>query len=553
MHAVLVALNAKFIHSSLAVRLLRETAGADCSVYESNINVPRENHYAALLEAPGGALVGFSAYIWNVREVIWLSAALKKARPDLTLLLGGPECSGDARSLLRMSRADYAISGEGEEGFLALIAYMRGEGEIEHIPGLWYQCGDDWRHNPEAETPMESLPFPYEGEMLRGRIAYYESSRGCPFSCAFCMSAGVTLRAHSPGRTLDEIARIAALGAKQVKLLDRTFNADPVRARVIWAALIEAYGNTPINFHFEIAAHLLDENDFAVLARAPKGLFQFEIGIQSTNEATLREIQRGGDTARIFEAVRRLMALGNIHIHVDLIACLPHEGFERFGQSFDDTFALRPDALQFGFLKLLPGSRLRERAEELGIEYDDAPPYAALKTGALTAGEVVLLGRAERAFSRVWNGRFEKTAAQMLSAFPSPFALFAALGRSWPDTIGNNPQDVLFVLHEFAKKRGVLSPRLLDCMKFDLLRIEKRSSLPAFLPEMEEKYAALARKELQSAVQAACPELPKPYGRNARLERFGHDVLSGGDGPVWLLFAYAPLRAVYRVGVAGDS
>ncbi len=568
MHIVLVALNAKYIHQNLAVRLLRDMPGADCTIYESNINAPREKHYAALLNAPERALVGFSAYIWNVGEVVWLCAALKKARPDLTLLLGGPECSGDPRELLRASRADYAISGEGEKGFREFVALFQeriansskisdkhamndGMDELERVPGLWYREGGEWRRNPEAETPMEQLPFPYENERLDGRIAYYESSRGCPFRCAFCMSAGVSLRAHPIERVLKEIGRIVSLGAKQVKLLDRTFNFDPVRARAIWAALIEGYGKTKLNFHFEIAAHLLTDTDFFVLAKAPDGLFQFEIGVQSTNAATLKAIERGGDTERIFTAIRRLMALGNIHIHVDLIACLPHESLERFGQSFDETFALRPDALQFGFLKLLPGSRLRERAVELGVEYDDAPPYAALKTDALSASEVVLLGQTEQAFSRVWNGRFDRTAAYLLKRFPSPFALFSALGRNWRN-VGNNPQDALFMLHEFAKEVGILSPELLECMKFDFLRFEKRSSLPGFLPEMEAKIAGIAKGALEQAVLAVCPELPKPYGRFARLERFEYDVLGGGyGGPIWLLFVYAPQRGVFNVDLLG--
>ncbi len=406
MHVVLVALNAKYIHQNLAVRILREMAGVDCTIYESNINVPREKHYTALLEAPERAMIGFSTYIWNVREVVWLCAALVKARPDLVFLLGGPECSGDARELLRHSRADFAISGEGEEGFRALVALYKRmmsnpekssvyssecrvnmlrtrPGELLDVPGLWWPNGG-WRHNPEADTPMESLPFPYENERLDGRIAYYESSRGCRFDCAFCMSAGVRLRTHPVKRILGEIGRIVALGAKQVKLIDRTFNFNAYYPREIWEALIEAYGDKNINFHFEIAAHLLSDTDFSVLARAPKGLFQFEIGVQSTNEVTLREVGRGGYTQRIFAAVRRLKALGNIHLHLDLIACLPHEGFERFGQSFDETFALRPDKLQFGFLKLLPGSKLRERAGllSIAIEYDDAPPYAALNVFA---------------------------------------------------------------------------------------------------------------------------------------------------------------------------
>lgn len=551
MEALLVALNAKYIHSCLAVRLLRRTAGASVELYESNINIPAKAHFRALFErAAKGAVIGFSTYIWNVETVTWLCSVLKKTRPDITLLLGGPECSGGAERLLEASGAHYAISGEGEAPFAAFLAFMRGEGTAADVPGLWYKAEGLWAHNAEAETPMETLAFAYEGEDLTGRTAYYESSRGCPFRCAFCLSAGVKLRQHPAARAWRELTRLADMGAKQVKLVDRTFNADPPRAREIWGALIRDFGGKPINFHFEIAAQLLSGEDFAILERAPKGLFQFEIGIQSTNPETLREINRSGNTPAIFGAVRRLVAMGNIHVHVDLIAGLPHEGFERFGQTFDAVFALNADALQLGFLKLLPGSDLRERADELGIVYDDKPPYAALKTSALPTEALLRLGRLERAFVRTWNERFHATMRVLLEGFPSPFALFCALGDAWEDA-PSDPNAVLRALHGFIRENGLLSTRLLECMKFDLLRREKCWKPPPFLPEMHEKDKLFARERLQQAVAGALPQTAKPYSRNAHLELFQFDVAGdGSEAPNWILFSYAPERVFVKLDLS---
>lgn len=445
---LLVAINAKYVHTNLAVRSLRTYLGSETQILEYPMQEPIHKLAQRIFtRAPANALVGFSCYLWNIAIVERLCERLKKMRGDIRIVLGGPEVSYDAADVLRRNPAvDYVVSGEGEVPLLALA-----QGGALPIPGLYAQSGVSC---PGAQPPpLGELPFAYADgiDALKGRIIYYETSRGCPFGCRFCLSAGANVRYLPLKRALDELSFFAGRNVRQVKLVDRTFNADPARARKIWEHLITLRTNT--NFHFEIAAHLLSEEDFSLLAHAPEGRFQFEIGVQSTYAPAREAVHRAEPLERVKYAVRRLRENGNIHLHLDLIAGLPLESFERFGQSYDEIHALNPHALQLGILKALKGSGVREDAAKYGLKFSQYPPYDVLATNALSASDVVRLSRMADIASRfVESGRAEATVALLRNAF-GPFALLAAL-EAFLDEVPKEPEAILGSLAAFARENG---------------------------------------------------------------------------------------------------
>ena len=379
MKAVLIALNAKYAHTNPAVRVLRLASGVPFKEY--TINMRPEDILADLYDEQI-SLYGFSAYIWNISLVLRLARLVKTLNPSAAILLGGPEASFDCEELLHEHPwVDYILAGEGETAFPALLEHLSGRLPVGQVPSLFYRDKDAVRSNPPS-PPCDrgKLPFPYEDlSALSRRVIYYESSRGCPYRCAFCLSpAAGPVRHRDISLVKRDIDAFFAAGAMKVKFVDRTFNADIVRAKEIWAYVIQKEGDT--GFHFEISAELLDEESVALLSSAPPGRIQVEAGLQTLYAPTLKAIRRPQN----FETVRRnlipLIRAGRVHTHVDLIAGLPYEGYADFGTSFDGAFSLRAHMLQLGFLKLIRGSELRERAAELGIVYMPEAPYTVLAT-----------------------------------------------------------------------------------------------------------------------------------------------------------------------------
>jgi anaerobic magnesium-protoporphyrin IX monomethyl ester cyclase len=413
MLTILATLHSKFIHPSLALPCLAAFCRQDCGqllIREFTVHEPKESVLGQLLaEAP--EVVAFSVYLWNRRETLELADALAVARPGLRVVLGGPEVSFDGPELFARHPGIAAIvRGEGEIPLQGLLsAWNRGE-EPDGVPRLAWRRGEAVVEGPEAPplASLDAIPSPFALGLVdtaRGFV-YLETSRGCPYACAFCMSAlDERVRSFSPARIEQDLLWLMQRRVPKIKLVDRTFNYDAARARRIWSFILEH--NQGSHFHFEVGAHLLDAASLALLETVPAGTFQFEIGVQSTLPATLDAIGRQASLEQLEHSVRRLRARGNIHLHLDLIAGLPGEGYRDFLASIDRVAALAPHHLQIEPVKLLPGSPLRLQAAKLGIRFDPHPPYTVLATAELAFAELEQLRGLSRLFDLSFNsGRF---------------------------------------------------------------------------------------------------------------------------------------------------
>ena len=439
MKALLFTLNASHAHSALAVRCLADAlaaGGYPASVLEAT---PKDRTHTVLAKlcAANADLYGFSCYIWNIEPMLALAESLKALRPDCRILLGGPEVSFATERFTALPFVDCVLTGEGEDAILQAATLVA---QGEPLPPLL--CG----------KPYGGFTAPgihYKAEEPVGNLVYYESSRGCPFSCAFCLSGrGATtddaahrVRATSAETALADLAAFEAFPAPlTVKLVDRTFNFDRERAKAIWRGLLsDTYTKC---YHFEIAAHLLDEESFAILRQFPKGKVRLEIGLQSTNQKTLCAISRHADATAVLAAAKRLTEGGNLHVHLDLIAGLPHEDYASFARSFDAAYFCC-DVLQLGFLKLLHGTPLREQATKNGTVFEQKAPYTVLKTRWLSFEELERLHAISDLCERLRDsGRFPRTLSLLLPAFFTPFAFFEGFADHLAQQTGKELQKI---------------------------------------------------------------------------------------------------------------
>ena len=437
----LVGLNSKYVHSCLAVYCLeagiKEYAKEGIKPIVIERTIHNDMHMVAdEIMAHHPFLVGISTYIWNVEKVFELVDIIKSKDHDVKICLGGPEVSYNQYDVLsKHDNVDFISAGEGEYPFAALVnALQAGDRRaLAAIDGLCFRTAEAL-HLSAPHIGAGDPVSPYCAEYfdtLHGRIAYLETSRGCPYNCAFCLSGRCgTVRFFSLETAKENILRLANSGAQTVKFVDRTFNADKKRAYEIFSFILSHYGNEipdTVCFHFEIAGDILNDALLNLLATAPQGAIQLEIGLQSFNETTLTRIHRKTDTQKLIRNIERLIAPRNIHIHIDLIAGLPYEDYESFADSFNKAFALKPDMLQFGFLKLLYGAPMRENPEAYPCTFSKVPPYEVQSTPWLTDTELQKMHGVEDAFDRIWNsGRFRRTVRYVLAATKvTPFELFA--------------------------------------------------------------------------------------------------------------------------------
>jgi len=458
---ILVAVNAKYIHTCLAVHSLHAALGgaAHAEVREYTVNQPEELILSELFGAKPD-MVAFSCYIWNIEMIASLAGSLKKVLPSVKIVMGGPEVSyGDAPAV-----ADIVVSGEGEKAFCEMAT-------------------------GRSHRPVEAPPFPYADlSEFANRILYYESSRGCANECAYCLSPaeGRGVRFFPIEKVKEDLLRFLAANVRQVKFIDRTFNSSKRRAMEIWRHLI-GNDNGATNFHFEIAGDLLDDEVFELLGQARAGLFQFEIGVQSTNTETLTAIRRRTDTEKLLQNVRKLKSLGNIHLHLDLIAGLPHEGYERFVRSFNDVMAVRPHKLQLGFLKLIKGTALRRDAEKYGMKFKDRAPYEILENKYISFEHINRLKKAENMVDIFYNSSgFGKSVGYLMQQAEMPYAFFDELAAFWEANgfhmLSHKKSALYGALYAFSRKSR--QDRLIcELLKFDMLSRENVRSFPPWIEE----------------------------------------------------------------------
>ena len=616
---LLVAINAKYIHSNPAVYSLRACAGEKLrrhvELAEYTINQPMAEILADIYARRPDAM-GFSCYIWNWRLVRELLGELPKLLPDAAIWLGGPEVSYDADVILReYPQVAGIMVGEGEATFRELLDYYvkgaraaRSEGEepvaeagsvgegeepvaeagcvdmesgdeaaegsavpecpcaaeegkgrrkagpalgLADIPGLCLPTG----YTPcRPLTDLSAIPFLYDDlAPFENRILYYETSRGCPFRCSYCLSSiDKAVRIRDMGLVEEELQFFLDHRVRQVKFIDRTFNCSHAHAMAVWTYLLE-HDNGVTNFHFEISADILREEEIELLSRFRPGLAQMEIGVQTVNPRTLEAIRRTMDIERLESAVAAIRRGGNVHLHLDLIAGLPYEGYESFGKSFDWVYRLRPHQLQLGFLKVLKGSEMWERAQEYGIRYLEQPPYEVLCTDWLSYGEVLRLKGVEEMVELYYNsGQFVHTLNFLENAFPGPFAMYEALADFYREEghLAMSPARAsrYQVLLDFAGRRDSRRREVYrELLTYDLYLRENAKSRPGFAPDISAwKEAARSFYREEEQRRRYLPDYEgfdsRQLGRMTHLEPFAY--------PVWDIDRMA---AGYGAFGAGES
>ncbi|MGE7665582.1 B12-binding domain-containing radical SAM protein [Ureibacillus composti] len=463
MNIILTTLNAKYIHTNLAIRYLKAATLPEFNpiITEYTIKDPAFNIVSDLYQHKPD-VVGFSCYIWNIEETIKVIKILKTVSPNTKIILGGPEVSYDVHDWLRrIEEVDFIVMGEGETSFKELLKYFNGEIALDEVPGICYlQDGKVKIHAQPKKIDLKELPSPYRFEedrpSLGKRIQYIETSRGCPFSCQFCLSSiEVGVRYFNREKIKEDIRYLMANGAKTIKFVDRTFNISRSYAMEMFQFLIDEHVPGVV-FQFEITADIMRPEVIQFLNdNAPRGLFRFEIGVQSTNDLTNELVKRRQNFEKLKRTVTMVKEGGKIDQHLDLIAGLPEEDYNSFRQTFNDVFAMRPEELQLGFLKLLRGTGLRIDAKKYGYTYVDLAPYEIFANNVLTFDEIIRIKHAEDVLEKYWNDhRMDHTVEYLVTqSFETPFDFFQNFGTYWEEKgwsrIGHQLEDLFKRLEEF--------------------------------------------------------------------------------------------------------
>lgn len=596
MKTLIIALNSKYIHSALAPWYLKSACGTECGevlVAEYTVNETYDVILGSIyMHKPD--IAAFSCYIWNISHVLRLAASLKKLLPGITIILGGPEVSYDVVNIMDAhSFINFVLAGEGDCSFPKLLKYIHsavcieknetGMAETdfkskadlivpEHIDGLSYRIKDsqlpgvDSKESIVTNAPalvevLDSIPSPYTDEMiscLQNKIVYFEASRGCPFSCSYCLSsASEGVRYFSLGRVFSDLDRLVAAGVKQIKFVDRTFNSNKKRAVAIIRYIMELdkqastdhnaaggasgkYNGLGCNFHFEVGADLFDEEILQLLECAPKGLFQIEAGVQTTNEAALAAVCRKTNTAKLLSNLSKLQKSGSVHIHADLIAGLPHEDYASFAKSFNMLYASRPHQLQLGFLKFLKGTVMRDGALYDGYKFNDFPPYEILSGNSASYDELIVLKGVADLLERYYNsGRFIYTLEYIIGKyFESPFQFFENFyffqkkNGTMYTPVG--VKELFSIMNRFVMNclNGTGTETFSELLKLDFLASDPSGTLPDFMEKQNEPgfhercYQFLKNTEhIVQIIPEASGMTAKQLLKKVHFERFRLDTL----------------------------
>lgn len=523
MKVLLTAINSKFIHSNLAVRYLRaytKDLDYEYKIREFTINDRRERILEEIImEKPD--IVAFSCYIWNMNYVEELTKLLKLAKPDIKILLGGPEVSFDSENVMDEIPADFIIEGEGEEAYREFICAMLNHKDIGAIKSMYFRKNGKVEYGGKRELmDMNQLVYPYEPEEnFDNKIVYYESSRGCPFNCKYCLSSTIKgVRFLNIERVKRELQYFIDRKVRLVKFVDRTFNCNNMHAISIWKFLISQ--NTDTRFHFEISADVLSDEQMDILTNAPAGRFQFEIGVQTTNNKVLNNINRHVPFEYIKKRVNQIKNIKTIHQHLDLIAGLPEEDIKSFEKSFNDVYAVKPEQFQLGFLKLLKGSSMREEADSWGIIYSPYAPYEVLRTSALSFDDLTALKHIEEMVDKYYNSqKFNTVLKYFENRFDNAFNFYKNLSEYFYK-LGYMNKNISFAdYYEFFIEfsENVLkedTSALREIIKFDYLKYNKKKWLPPFL-----------NREMIKNEERALREASQKELGNYHIEKFNIDIL----------------------------
>lgn len=543
MKAVLCTLNAKYIHSSLALRYLKrysENPAWQIETIEFTINQPFEDIRTRLYLCQPDVL-SFSCYIWNIESVLDLCRDLRSLLPDCVFILGGPEVSFDASDLLECcENITIVIRGEGEESLKQVLESITQGSSLSTVKGISYREGSVVINNPDRELlkDLDSIPTVFDSDMseYQNRLLYYESSRGCPFNCTYCLSSTfIGVRTFSMDRVKQDLILIMNRRFRTVKFIDRTFNCNEKRAREIMEFILEH--NIESRFHFEVCADLISDDFLNFLLQVPAGVFSFEIGIQSTYLPALEAVNRSCDMAKFMSNVQRLAAQGNIHLHLDLIAGLPEEGYKEFQRSFNMVYSLYPDVIQLGFLKMLKGSKLRSEASKYGYKYQEGPPYQVLFSDYMSHAELIRLSNIEKLLERYYNsGEFAKSLEFIIDSvykrdaftFFEGFASFCE-EQDWFGQ-GHSRLDEYNMLITFIE--GIwpdLKTMLCDYLKYDFVYNNRHSPLPERLRNTagathDQLYRLLKDRDFIAQNIPECSNLSKyDLSKRVQLEIFEMD------------------------------
>lgn len=512
---LLCALNSKFIHSCLSVYYLKKYAekhGVEkekIEIKEFTINDTIDYILNGIFSSDAD-IIAFSVYIWNCDYVSKLCRIIKNIRPEKTIILGGPEVSFiDKHPFFDEGDYDYVLRGEGEKSFFHFIT----TGEI----------------TDKKVSSFDEIPFPYDEENIshfENRIVYYETSRGCPFSCAYCLSSAEKGVQFLPlERVKKELVFFAEHSVRQVKFVDRTFNADKKRAAEIWKFIIKNLADKEMNFHFEIAADLLDENLLEILSTSPAGLIQLEIGIQSTDENTLSLNCRKTDTEKVLSNISKLMSYGNINIHTDLIAGLPSENLNTFKKSFNDVYKLKSHQLQLGFLKLLHGTHMVNLSKKFYFVFSPFAPYEVLSNKDLSHDEILYLKKFEDVFEKIYNSqRFILSLNELEKHFKNPFEMYEKLTSFFEEKnlsfVSVSTKEIYNLLCDFFRK--YIST---DAEKFDeLLLADFYFSEKSELVPIKLKYLLPLNKEMAEKSSAILHELSLHKQKGIAVRFVGNNI-----------------------------
>ncbi|MGX1981576.1 radical SAM superfamily enzyme YgiQ (UPF0313 family) [Thermolongibacillus altinsuensis] len=502
MKIICTTLNAKYIHTNLAIRYLKAYAQPEfqIDIVEYTIKDPSLNIVTDLYQRQPD-IIGFSCYIWNIEETIKIVKMLKKIRPDLIVVVGGPEVSYDVKEWMEnVPEFDFIVIGEGEETFKQLLFALQKGKDVSSVHGIAFRQNGNVIINPQqnkvnlAEMPSP-FRFPEDIPHLSKRITYIETSRGCPFNCQFCLSSTeVGVRYFDREKVKEDLRYLMKNGAKNIKFIDRTFNISRSYAMEMFQFLIDEHVPGTV-FQFEITADIMRPEVIEFLNKeAPPGLFRFEIGVQSTNDEVNKLVMRKQNFEKLTRTVTMIKNGGKIVQHLDLIAGLPEEDYTSFRKTFNDVFALRPEEIQLGFLKMLRGTGLRLRAKEYGYVFMDHAPYEILSNNVLSFSDIVRIKQVEDVLEKYWNDhRMDETIEYLVTnIFETPFDFFQQFGTYWDEQgwarIGHQLEDLFRRLYQFLQTQSLQElPIIEGLMKYDYLRNQKHKPRKPWWDEKSDK------------------------------------------------------------------